>query len=84
MVYVRENYIKEQRHTLPLGLYRSLKSDKNGDFVNRAVRSLRVERNTGYIIDGEIFTGEGPTDVLLEAGPKVRIFSFRGEKDIDL
>lgn len=84
LVYVRENYIKEQRHTLPLGLYRSLKSDKNGDFVNRAVRSVRVERNSGYIIDGEIFTGEGPTDVLLEAGPKVRIFSFRGEKDIDL
>ncbi len=84
LVYARENYIKEQRHTLPLGLYRSLKSDKNGDFVNRAVRSVRVERNSGYIIDGEIFTGEGPTDVLLEAGPKVRIFSFRGEKDIDL
>lgn len=84
LVYVRENYIKEQRHTLPLGLYRSLKSDKNGDFVNRAVSSLRIERNQGYIIDGEIFTGEEPTDVLLEAGPKVRIFSFRGEKDIDL
>lgn len=84
MVYVRENYIREQRHTLPLGLYMSLKSDKNGDFVNRAVRSLRVERNRGYIIDGEIFTGEGPTDLLLEAGPKVRLFSFRGEKEIDL
>ncbi len=84
LVYVRENYIREQRHTLPLGLYRSLKSDRNGDFVNRSVRSLRVERNSGYIIDGEIFTGEGPTDLLLEAGPKVRIFSFRGEKEIVL
>ncbi len=84
MVYVRENYIREQRHTLPLGLYRSLKSDKNGDFVNRTVRTLRVERNNGYIIDGEIFTGERPTDVRLEAGPKVRIFSFRGEKELEL
>ena len=84
MVYVRENYIREQRHTLPLGLYRSLKSDKNGDFVNRAVRTLRVERNNGYIIDGEIFTGERPTDVHLEAGPKVRIFSFRGEQELEL
>ena len=84
MVYVRESYIKKQRHTLPLGLYRSLKSDKQGNFVNRAVRSLRVERNRGYIIDGEIFSGDEPRDILIEAGPGVRIFSFRGEKQIEL
>jgi diacylglycerol kinase family enzyme len=84
MVYVRENYIKKQRHTLPLGLYRSLKSDKQGNFVNRAVKSLRVERNRGYIIDGEIFSGDEPRNVLIEAGPRVRIFSFRGEKQIEL
>jgi hypothetical protein len=84
MVYIRENYIKNQRHALPLGLYRSLKSDRYGNFVNKAVRSLRIERNTGYIIDGEIFTGDGPTDVEIEAGPKVRIFSFRGEKELEL
>jgi diacylglycerol kinase family enzyme len=84
MVYVRENYIKKQRHTLPLGLYRSLKSDKQGNFVNRAVKSLRVERNRGYIIDGEIFSGDEPRSVLIEAGPRVRIFSFRGEKQIEL
>lgn len=84
MVYVRENYIKKQRHMLPLGLYRSLKSDRYGNFVNRAVRSLRVERNVGYIIDGEIFGGDEPRDVLIEAGPRVRIFSFRGEKELEL
>jgi hypothetical protein len=84
MVYVRENYIKKQRHTLPLGLYRSLKSDKQGNFVNRAVRSLRIERNRGYIIDGEIFSGDEPRDIVIEAGPRVRIFSFRGEKQIEL
>ena len=84
MVYVRENYIKEQRHTLPLGLYRSLKSDSYGNLVNRAVKAVRVERNNGYIIDGEIFTGEEPTQVQLEAGPTVRIFSFRGEKELEL
>lgn len=84
MVYVRENYIKKQRHMLPLGLYKSLKSDKQGNFVNRAVGSLRVERNRGYIIDGEIFGADGTRDVLIEAGPRVRIFSFRGEKQIEL
>ncbi len=42
MVYVREEYIRKQRHTLPLGLYRSLKSDTEGNFINRAVSSLRV------------------------------------------
>jgi len=84
MVYVRESYIRKERHKLPLGLYMSLKSDKQGNFVNRAVRSLRVERNSGYIIDGEIFSGDDPRDILIEAGPKVRIFSFRGEKQMEL
>ncbi len=82
-IYVRENYIKKYRHKLPLGLYRSLKSDKAGNFVNRAVKTLRVERNRGYIIDGEIFNNDDePTDVLIEAGPKVNIFSFQGEKKL--
>ncbi len=84
MVYVRESYIKKERHKLPLGLYMSLKSDKSGNFVNKSVRTLRVERNRGYIIDGEIFTGDEPGDIIIEAGPKVRIFSFRGEKELEI
>ena len=84
IVYVRESYIKKERHKLPLGLYMSLKSDKSGNFVNKSVRTLRVERNSGHIIDGEIFTGDEPGDILIEAGPKVRIFSFRGEKELEI
>lgn len=83
IIYARENYIKQYRHKLPLGLYRSLKSDKSGGFLNKAVKTMRVERNTGYIIDGEIFNNDDdPTDVLIEAGPKVNIFSFQGEKEL--
>ncbi|MFI5323019.1 MAG: diacylglycerol kinase family protein [Thermodesulfobacteriota bacterium] len=84
MVYVREAYIRKERHKLPLGLYMSLKSDIDGNFVNSAVNTLRVERNKGYIIDGEIFTSDEHRDVLIEAGPVVRIFSFRGDKDVEI
>ena len=84
MVYVRESYIKKERHKLPLGLYMSLKSDSAGNFVNRAINTLKVERNKGYIIDGEIFTGDEPRDILIEAGPVVRIFSFRGDKELEI
>lgn len=83
MIYARERYLKKSRHKLPIGLYKSLKSDDCGHFINRAVRSLRVERNTGYIIDGEIFRhDDAPSDVFIEAGPAVNIFSFNGEKEI--
>lgn len=83
MIYARERYIKKSRHKLPIGLYKSLKSDDSGHFVNKAVESLRVERNTGYIIDGEIFEhDDAPSDVLIEAGPRVNIFSFNGEKEL--
>lgn len=80
-VYLRESYIMKNRHTLPLGLYRSLKSDETGNFINKAVGSLRVEKNKGYIIDGEIFRNDEPGQVLIEAGPTVNIFSLRGQKE---
>jgi hypothetical protein len=81
-VYLREEYLRKNRHTLALGLYRSLKSDPDGQFINRALTSLRVERNAGYIIDGEIFRHEEPAEVLIEPGPGIRIISFQGEKSL--
>lgn len=85
VIYARESYIKKYRHKLPLGLYKGLKSDRSGNFINRAVKTMRVERNTGYIVDGEIFDNDDePTDVLIEAGPKVNILSFQGEKELTL
>ena len=85
MIYARERYIKKSRHKLPIGLYKSLKSDSSGNFINKAVKTLRVERNTGYIIDGEIYKhDDAPSDVLIEAGPKVNIFSFQGEKELTI
>ena len=81
-VYIREEYLRKNRHILPLGLYRSLKSDPAGNFVNRALSSLKVERNMGYIIDGEIFKHEEPVDVTMEPGPGIRIISFHGEKKL--
>ena len=82
VVYIREEYLRKNRHTLPLGLYRSLKSDASGHFINRAISSLKVERNMGYIIDGEIFKHEEPVDVTMEPGPGIRIISFNGEKKL--
>jgi hypothetical protein len=84
LVYLSEAYIKKERHKLPLGLYMSLKSDKDENFVNSAVHTLRVERNKGYIIDGEIFRGGESRNILIEAGPRVRIFSFKGDKELEI
>ncbi|MEQ9618539.1 MAG: diacylglycerol kinase family protein [Deltaproteobacteria bacterium] len=83
-IYLREDYIKKSRHKLPLGLYKSLKSDKEGNFINKSVESLRVERNRGYIIDGEIFKNDDPTNVTIEPGPTLNIFSFQGEKEVNI
>ncbi len=81
-VYLREEYLRKNRHSLALGLYRSLKSDADGQFINRSLTSLRVERNAGYIIDGEVFRHEEPAEVLIEPGPGIRIISFQGEKNL--
>jgi len=83
-VYMREPYLKKSRHKIPLGLYRGLKSDDLGDFINQAVKNLRIERNKGYIIDGEIYEHDNETEIIINPGPKVNIFSPRGEKELSI
>jgi diacylglycerol kinase (ATP) len=77
MVYVRLPYFKKIRYQLPWALYIGLKSDASGNFLNQSTRSVRIEGNKGYIIDGEVYESEEPVDIKLEAGPKVKILSFK-------
>ena len=54
-VFMREPFLRESKHKIPLGLYKGLESDESGDFINESVRDLRIQKNKGYIIDGEIY-----------------------------
>jgi len=83
-VYMREPYLRKSRHKIPLGLYRGLKSDDSGDFINQAVKNLRIEGNKGYIIDGEIYEHDKETEIIISPGPKVNIFSPRGDKELSI
>ena len=83
-VYMREPYLKKSKHKIPLGLYKGLKSDDLGDFINQAVRNLRIEHNKGYIIDGEIYGHDSETEITINAGPKLNIFSPQGEKVLSI
>lgn len=83
-VYMREPFLRESRHKIPLGLYRGLKSDDKGDFINEAVTHLRIERNKGYIIDGEIYPNNNEAEINISPGPLLNIFSPKGEKEISV
>lgn len=75
IIYVTLPYFKKVRYQIPKALYMGLKPDESGNFLNQSTKSLRVEGNRGYIIDGEIYESEEPVDIRLDAGPKVKIFS---------
>ena len=83
-VYMREPFLRESRHKIPLGLYKGLKSDEAGNFINQAVKHLSIERNKGYIIDGEIYAHDNETEITINPGPKVNIFSPKGEKELSI
>ncbi|MEM7009092.1 MAG: diacylglycerol kinase family protein [Thermodesulfobacteriota bacterium] len=83
-VYMREPYLKKSKHKIPLGLYRGLESDECGDFVNQAVHNLRIEKNMGYIIDGEIYDHETETQINISSGPKINIYSPKGEEELSI
>ncbi len=83
-VYMREPYLKKSKHKIPLGLYRGLESDNNGDFINKSVKNLRIQKNKGYIIDGEIFEHNRETVINIDSGPKVNIYSPDGEKKLSI
>ena len=81
-VYMREPYLKKSKHKIPLGLYKGLKSDDSGDFINQSVKNLRIQKNKGYIIDGEIYEHGTETGITISPGPKINIFSPNGEKEL--
>ncbi len=80
-VYIREPFLKKSKHKIPLGLYKGLESDDCGDFINKSIKNLRIQKNKGYIIDGEIYEHDKETEIKISSGPKVNIYSPRGEKE---
>lgn len=83
-VYMRSEYLKKERLKIPLGLYRSLESDPSGNFINRSLTSMKVEKNSGYIIDGEIYNHSNEDTITLKSGPELLIYSPKGELGIDI
>lgn len=83
-VYMRSQYLKKERLMIPLGLYRSIKSDPSGNFINQSVKTLVVKENKGYIIDGEVYRHTEKSEITLEVGPEINIFSTRGEGEIEI
>ena len=81
-VYMRSEYLKKEKLKIPLGLYRSLESDPSGNFINKSAESMVVEKNSGYIIDGEIYKHSNEDTITLESGPKLNIYSPNGIKEI--
>ncbi|HZX14467.1 MAG TPA: hypothetical protein VFF49_08735, partial [Thermodesulfobacteriota bacterium] len=78
--YLRLPYFRNALYQLPRVLYAGLKSDISGNFLNHSGRIVRIEGNKGYVVDGEVYEFEEPTDITLEVGPKIKIFSIRDEK----
>ena len=83
-VYMRSEYLKRERLKIPLGLYRSLESDPSGNFINRSLDSMVVEKNSGYIIDGEIYNHSERDNITLEAGPELHIYSPKGDHGLEI
>lgn len=83
-VYMRQPFLNKSKHKIPIGLYTGLKSDEDGDFINQSASNLRIQKNKGYIIDGEIYEHKEETEVSITTGPKLRIFSPKGEQEISV
>lgn len=83
-VYMRSEYQKKEKLKIPLGLYRSLESDPSGNFINRSVDTMVVEKNSGYIIDGEIYNHSEEDTITLESGPELRIYSPKGKCSLEI
>lgn len=83
-VYMRSEYLKKERLKIPLGLYRSLESDPSGNFINRSLTKMEVQKNSGYIIDGEIYNHSTEDTITLESGPELSIYSPKGEHAQDI
>lgn len=83
-VYMRSEYLKKERLKIPMGLYRSLDSDPAGNFINRSLSSMTVEKNSGYIIDGEIYSHSSEDTITLKSGPELNIYSPKGEYRLEI
>ena len=80
ILYLRFPFFRNMLYQLPRVLYSGLKSDVSGNFLNSSGRIVRIEGNRGYILDGEVYESQEPIDITLEIGPKLKIFSPKGEK----
>ncbi|MCI0454134.1 MAG: hypothetical protein L0Y68_03965 [Candidatus Dadabacteria bacterium] len=78
--YLRFPFFKKALYKLPKVLYSGIKSDASGDFLNHSASIIRIEGNTGYAMDGEVYESEKPTNITLEVGPKVQLFSLKDER----
>ncbi|HEY7534948.1 MAG TPA: diacylglycerol kinase family protein [Thermodesulfobacteriota bacterium] len=80
VLYLRLPFFKKALYHLPKVLYGGLNSDIPGNFLNSSGKIVKIEGNTGYVMDGEVYESKEPTDITLEVGPKVQIFSLKNEK----
>ncbi len=78
--YLKFPFFRKMLYQLPRVLYSGLKSDVSGNFLNSSGRIVRIEGNRGYVLDGEVYESQEPIDITLEIGPKLKIFSPKGEK----
>jgi hypothetical protein len=78
--YMRLPFFRKAVLQLPRFLYMGVKSDASGNFFNQSTRSAKIEGNRGYVIDGEVYDSDEPIDIRLEAGPKVKLLSFKGKR----
>jgi len=72
-------FFRKALFQLPRYLYLGVHSDASGNFINQPAKNMKVEGNTGYVIDGEVYDTEAPVDLTLEAGPRIKIFSLKGK-----
>ena len=80
ILYLRFPFFRKALYQFPRVLYSGLKSDASGNFLNSSGRVVRIEGNRGYVLDGEVYESQEPIDITLEIGPKLKIFSPKGEK----
>lgn len=78
--YLKFPFFRKMLYQLPRVLYSGLKSDVSGNFLNSSGTIVRIEGNRGYVLDGEVYESQEPIDITLEIGPKLKIFSPKGEK----
>ncbi len=74
--YLRSPYLKKAVFQLPRTLYMGLPSNRSRSVINDSAKKVQIEKNAGYVIDGEIYKPDKYADITLEAGPGIRFFTL--------